>query len=171
MSITLFYQVAVITQIETLGVGIGTESRNSFLSRIVRDYPAMDYITESIPESERVLLLGDGQSYYCHPKCIPDPDHFRWAGEIASLSSDEKLGEWLDTKGASFILLSWEDLDFLLQHDPKGVMKFAVKRIFRLREDGCLQEVFSTEWTALYKVVCEGDVTSTRGEHFLQISQ
>jgi len=168
--ITLYYQLIIILQMKTVGVSIGMESRSNYLSRVVRDYPAVEFMLSSIPESKRVLLFGNGQSYYCLPKCIPDPDHFRWAGEIASLSSDSELGPWFRRKGVSYLLLSREYLDFLLQHDPEGVMKYAIGRINRWSEAGCLNEVYRDEWNVLYKVVCEDDMQNANGKDGCRLS-
>jgi len=170
LTITLYYQLIITLQMKTVGVSIGLESRSNYLSRVVRDYPAVEFMLSSIPESKRVLLFGDGQSYYCLPKCIPDPDHFRWAGEIASLSSDNELGPWFRRKGISYLQLSREYLDFLLQHDPEGVMKYALERINRWSEAGCLNEVYRDEWTVLYEVGCEDDMQNANGKDVCRLS-
>ena len=169
LTITLYYQLIITLQMRTVGVSIGLESRSSYLSRAVKDYPAVEFMLSSIPESERVLLFGDGQSYYCLPKCIPDPDHFRWAGEIASLSSDNGLGLWFRERGISYLQLSREYLDFLLQHDPEGVMKYALGRIHNWSEAGCLMEVYRDEWTVLYEVGCEDDMHTTNGKDICRL--
>lgn len=153
-SITLFYQVRIAVDYRLVPVIIGSESREAFLSRTVRDYPAMQAALGLIPPPDRLLLLGDGRGYYCAPWCIPDPDHFRWAAAIAGLPDEASLGSWFRTQGISHVLLSWEDLDFFLQHDPRGVMERATRSLIEWREAGCLQPEFTDEWTALYRVAC-----------------
>jgi hypothetical protein len=152
--ITIYYQMVLTIQFKPLGVVIGTESREGFLARIVKDYPAVAYIQKNVPDTDRILLLGDGRGYYCLPQCMPDPDHFRWAGEIATLPDLTALGKWFSQMEVTHILLSWEDLDFLLQHDPMGVIEKAARRLLEWRDSGCLRNVFSDNWVELYEITC-----------------
>ncbi len=155
-SITLFYQIRMTLDSRIVPVIVGAESREAYLSRTVRDYPAMKAGGELIRQADRVLLLGDGRGYYCLPWCVPDPDHFRWAAEIVELPGATSLGEWFSSRNISYVLLSWEDLDFLLQHDPRGVMEQASRTLIEWRDAGCLQPEFVDEWAALYRVACTG---------------
>ncbi|MGH2620122.1 MAG: ArnT family glycosyltransferase [Anaerolineales bacterium] len=161
-SITLFYQIRITLDSRVVPVVVGAESREAYLSRTVRDYPAMKAGAELIPQPDRLLLLGDGRGYYCWPWCVPDPDHFRWAAEIAELQGETSLGEWFSSHNISHLLLSWEDLDFLLQHDPSGVMERASRSLIEWREAGCLQPEFVDEWAALYRVACTRQPKSQR---------
>lgn len=154
MSLTLFYQVVVQVQYAPGRAVLGMESRRSFLDRIVKDHPATQYAQASLPDGSRVLLLGDGRGYYCPDVCLPDPDHFHWARLITSTKDTPSLVAWLEAEGITHILLSIEDLDFLLQHDPKGIMRTALDRVTALREDGCLTEVFDDGWTSIDAVGC-----------------
>jgi hypothetical protein len=154
MAITLFYQGAFQWQFRPLGAVIGRESRGEFLARFVRSFRAVHYAVEEAPVEGRVLLLGDGQGYYCLPACIPDPDLFRWAAEIAERDDNAALAEWFDSIGATHIMLSMEDLDFLLQHDPEGVMRAGLDRLSDWRQAGCLQEVFNDGWASVLAVTC-----------------
>lgn len=156
ISITLYYQVRIAVDSKIIPVIVGSESRETFLSRTVRDYPAMQAGLELVRPPDRLLLFGDGRGYFCVPWCIPDPDHFRWAAAIAELHDHASLGSWFRRQGISHVLLYWEDLDFLLQHDPQGVMEHAVRTLIEWREAGCLQPEFVDEWAALYRVVCTG---------------
>ena len=154
MAITLFYQGAFQWQFRPLGAVIGRESRGEFLARFVRNFRAVRYAIEEAPVEGRVLLLGDGQGYYCLPACIPDPDLFRWAAEIAERDDNAALAEWFDSIGATHIMLNTEDLDFLLQHDPQGVARSAIDRLSAWRQAGCLQEVFNDGWASVLRVTC-----------------
>jgi hypothetical protein len=155
MTVTLFYQVAHVVQLRPVGVVIGAESRRAFLARSDHDFQAARYVRETLPSSGRTLLLGDGRGYYCLPACLPDPDHFRWAAEIARREDDADLVAWFDSMGATHILLSMEDLDFLLQHDPEGVMRAGLERLSAWRQAGCLQEVFNDGRTSVLRVTCQ----------------
>jgi hypothetical protein len=156
ISITLYYQVRIAVDSKIIPVVVGSESRETFLSRTVRDYPAMQAGLELVRPPDRLLLFGDGRGYFCVPWCIPDPDHFRWAAAIAELPDHASLGSWFRSHGISHVLLYWEDLDFFLQHDPRGVMERATRSLIEWREAGCLQPEFTDEWAALYRVACSG---------------
>ncbi len=161
MAIPLFYQAIYTGQYRPFDVVIGTESRGHYLSRIVGNYPAISYAEENLEHEKRILLLGDGQGYYCLPNCVPDPDHFRWAGEIASLGSSEELGTWFSEYALGYLVLNREYLDFLLQHDSKGVLEFALRRLIEWRDAGCLRSLFDDDWVVLYQVVCPPDYASS----------
>lgn len=155
MGITLFYQIIYTTVNQPFGVLLGVESRESYLLRMVNTYPGIAYARDNLPEEGQMLLLGDGRGYYCVPQCIPDPDHFRWSGEIASLVSYDNLGVWFSMNHVHYLAVSLEDLDFLIQHDPHGVIEQAVARLSMWRDDGCLEEIFSTEWISIFKIKCK----------------
>jgi hypothetical protein len=152
---TLFYQIVVQAEVRPALVDIGAESRREFLSRALGDFEAVRFIEEELPGSTRALLLGDGSGYYCPNRCIPDPDHFRWSAEIAGLESQGALLDWFADRSLTHVLLSVEDLDFLLQHDPTGVVRAALDRLLAWRDAGCLEEAFRDEWVAVYRVVCQ----------------
>jgi len=155
MGITLFYQGVVQWQIRPVEAAIGLESRRAFLARTVPDFSAVRYALDHANGEVRVLLLGDGRGYYCLPDCIPDPDHLRWAAEIAERDDNAALAEWFDSMGATHIMLSMEDLDFLLQHDPQGVARTAIDRLSAWRQAGCLQEVFDDGRASVLRVTCQ----------------
>ncbi len=155
MGITLYYQIVYTSVTQPLGVLLGDESKETYLLRMVNTHTGIAYARDYLPADERVLMLGDGRGYYCLPQCIPDPDHFRWAGEITALDSYEDLGAWFIKKDVHYLSISREDLDFLLQHDPHGVMEQTVVWLSMWRDDGCMEEVFNSEWISIYEIKCE----------------
>jgi 4-amino-4-deoxy-L-arabinose transferase-like glycosyltransferase len=155
MAITLFYQFRIAIQFRPLIPATGMEARNEYLSEIVKDYPATQWINTNLNEDEQVVFLGDGREYYCNALCKPDPDHFRWAGEITTKANDQDLLTWMATENFTHILFSIEDLDFLLQHDLKGVMDQTIRRINRLVENGCLTQEFRDDWSVIYRISCK----------------
>jgi len=154
LAVTLFYQMVMLRQFKSIPVVLGLETSGSFLSRMVKDFPAGRVAVEELPEGSRMLQIGDGRGYYCLPACIPDPDHYRWSAEVSALPSVDSLTQWLADLGATHILFSIEDLDFLLQHDQQNVISKTVDRLAAYREQGCLRVVHDDEWTVLYEVVC-----------------
>lgn len=157
LAIPLFYQAIYTGLYRPFDVIIGTESRGHYLSRVVGNYPAITYAEENLEPERRILLFGDGQGYYCLPNCVPDPDHFRWAGEIAKLESTGDLGTWFSEHALGYLVLNREYLDFLLQHDPEGVLELALRRLIDWGEAGCLRPLFDNDRVVLYKVVCPPD--------------
>ncbi len=154
VTLTLFYQIVALGTYQPLGYLAGRENRSSFLARTVGDYAASRFIADRLPASSRVLLLGDGRGYYCGVKCLPDSDHFRWSAEISGLESNEALASWFHQQGITHIVLSIEDLDFLLQHDPQGVVRAALDRLLLWRDAGCLVERFEDARTSVWEIAC-----------------
>ena len=152
--LTLFYQVVVLVEYAPHLPAGGWESSRQFLRRVVRDYPAVDFINRSLPPSARALQLGDGQAFYCSEKCVADPDHFRWAAQINRFSSAADFVNWMTDQGFTHLLLSWEDIDFLLQHDPTSTMLGAVRRLREWMPTECIRVVYSDEWSTLAEVAC-----------------
>jgi len=152
--VTLFYQVVVLVRYAPQLPAAGWESSRHYLRRIVRAYPAVDFINRGLPASARALQLGDGQAFYCPEKCVPDPDHFRWAAQIDRFSTAAEFADWMNAQGFTHLLLSWEDIDFLLQHDPTSTMLGAVRRLKEWMPTECFRVVFSDEWNTLTEVAC-----------------
>jgi hypothetical protein len=54
------------------------------------------------------------------------------------------------------LMLSIEDADFLLQHDPDGTLRQAVMKISYWHDQSCLVETYSDSWTRIYEFECKG---------------
>jgi 4-amino-4-deoxy-L-arabinose transferase-like glycosyltransferase len=152
--LTLFYQLVVLFKVAPHLPAAGWESSHQFLMRIVRDYPAVDFVNRNLPDDSRVLQLGDGRTFYCPTKCVPDPDHFRWAAQINRSSSAAELASWMRGQGFTHLRVSWEDIDFLLQHDPTSTMLDAVHHLSDWMNSGCLHEIYADDWDTLVEVAC-----------------
>ena len=155
--IPTFYQVQILRQYRTIDVLSGQESKHDFLHRAVGDYAATRFIHKELPETARVLLLGDGRGYYCGPKCIPDPDHFHWARQIVNLDPNTSISTWLTQMDVTYLMISIEDLDFLLQHDPTGIMFDALEKLSPLSLQECFEQVYEDRWVEIFAVSCVGD--------------
>jgi hypothetical protein len=154
--IPTFYQIQVMRQYRTLDVLLGRISPDTFLEQAVGDYAATRFIIDELPESARVLMLGNGRGYYCSPKCIPDPDHFYRARQIVELDESTPISDWLAELGMTHLLISIEDLDFLLQHDPTGMMQSALSRVQTVSKDECFTLVYRDQWVEIYRQTCDG---------------
>jgi hypothetical protein len=154
MGITVFFQIQILREFNPIPTVLGMESRGAYLRRIVRDYAAVQDTIEHSNPGERILMLGDGRGYYCVPNCVPNPDHFRWAGQIAQLESPEALEALFQAHELHYLLLSIEDLDFLLQHDPTNTMTTAVQKIFAWRNGSCFELTYEDQWASVYRINC-----------------
>lgn len=155
MALTLFYQIVIIFGFSPQLPVIGLESRAEFLSRIVRDFPATYFINNNLPQTSRVLFIGNGRAYYCPELCVPDPDHFRWAREISDAAEREELTSWFSEQGFTHLLYNIEDLDFLLQHDQQEVTRRAILALKDWGSQGCLDSIYEDEWASVLEVTCQ----------------
>ncbi|MEJ2012869.1 MAG: glycosyltransferase family 39 protein [Anaerolineales bacterium] len=156
--ITLFYQIQLMRTLKPWRWLSGSESPAAFLEWNVGDFAATQYMKNELAEHAKVLLLGDGRSYYCSPVCIPDPDHFRWAASISGFEEFQDFQAWATDRQITHLMLSIEDADFLLQHDPDGVMQEAIERLSYWHDQGCLVEAYSDSWTTIYEFGCDGTI-------------
>lgn len=155
MVMTLAYLGILLRVYQPEKAILGLVSRREFLQPASRDFAAVRYVLEDASPDAKTLLLGDGRGYYCLPACIPDPDHFRWANTIASFSTFAAFERWARGQGIGQLLLSLEDLDFLSQHDPLGVMHSALDRIKDWRAQGCLPPVFTDQNALVLSIRCQ----------------
>ena len=151
MVIPLFYALSIAQNTRVPATLVGLESKRDFLRRNVTAYEVLSRVADG-PGRERVLLLGDGRSYYCAQDCLPDPEHFRWAAAISTMVTCEDLSSWMSRNRVSHILMNWEDLDFLLQHDPSTKLRQASDLIATAVTDGCLRLVVADEKAAIYEL-------------------
>jgi hypothetical protein len=154
--IPAFYQIQIMRQYRTTDVLLGRMDQESFLENAVGDYTAARFINDKLAVSARVLMLGNGRGYYCVPKCVPDPDHFYRARQIVELDKSTPIAEWLAELGMTHILISIEDLDFLLQHDPTGIMQEALWRVQQISTDECFSLVYQDQWVEIFHLTCDG---------------
>jgi 4-amino-4-deoxy-L-arabinose transferase-like glycosyltransferase len=155
IAITLFYQVGIALDLRPWDTQLGAESRIAFLQRNVKDLAAIRYFQANADRGARLLLFSDGRGYFCIPDCLPDPGNFVWATGLVHRPQGTSVGQWLKAVGASHVLMSWEDLDFLLQHDPRGVIEQAARELIEWRDSGCLRRLYGDQWAELYAIACD----------------
>ncbi len=152
MIVPLFYALSIGWSTRALHVLLGFETKQAFLERNVTAFVALSDVSER-QATAAVLLLGDGRGYYCAPNCLPDPDHFRWAAALGPLRTCQDLSGWMLRNRVSHILMNWQDLDFLLQHDPSGSLRQATEVVTRAVHEGCLQVASEGADSTLYELV------------------
>ncbi|MGC8838616.1 MAG: ArnT family glycosyltransferase [Anaerolineae bacterium] len=146
----LFTSLAFL-HIEPLPVLAGLETPDAFLRRNVGDYGAMAYLREHAPPGARLFLVADGRGYYCPVPCQPDFSQGAWLDLVETLGSPEEVSRHLQGQGFSHILVSWEDLDFLLQHDPQGRLLRSVEVLVWEFIPRYLDPVYNDSWATLYQ--------------------
>jgi hypothetical protein len=149
IAIPIFYQLRVLINTGTVNTLTGVESKSEFLSRNVTGFSELSKL--QLSTDSRVVLIGDGRGYYCLPDCIPDPDHFRWISEIAAHDSCKEFIVWMKSMQADYLLLNWEDLDFLSQHDPKGLIPAGLAKVSELEQNNCIQLHTETQSVTVFR--------------------
>ena len=132
---------------------IGYESKESYLTRMLPGFRALNFI-RSLPADSRVLLVGDARHYYCPTTCWPEADQFTWT-RLAMLAAfePERLVETLKSMGITHVLVSRPDVEFLSEHDPKGWFRRSVRLLYDL-VPRCLEPSFEDQATEVYKLTC-----------------
>jgi hypothetical protein len=137
-----------------LPVVTGQESRASYLTRLVYDYRAMEFIVADLPSEARVLQLWDGQGYYCDGKCIPDAGQVM-APYLHGLGPGiEEMRQVLVARGATHVLVDLEGLNFLLQHDPKGSHLSAARFFLNEFLPACGEQVYQDPLVRIFRLSC-----------------
>ena len=149
--------VARVAQAEPWKVSLGIESREAFLTRELSGYKSRVFARDHLPEDARLFLVGDGRRYYCPPQCDPIVDQFGWTGEAleSGLQLDRALAS-LCSQQFTHILLSWPDINYLLQHDPEGTVLDSMRLLLSDGMLGQLELVFEEQEAAVYRLPCLG---------------
>jgi hypothetical protein len=120
---------------------LGLESRRDYLSSNLRNYGAILYINENLPDSARVLS-SDPKIYYCNIPCVYDGAVM----DYKAFQDDEvKLLEELERLNISHILA--DPVSGMLRERP------SVNSLYKkLVMQGKLREVFARDYVRIYMV-------------------
>jgi len=154
LMLTLVYQIFYLQGISPHPVVFGLESKRVFLSRAVFDYPAIQYAERALDDNIRILMMWDGQGYYCDQRCIPDPDQTRLYHLTKSNPQPKILASDLLGEGVTHILIDAEGLSFFSLHDPDGRHLRAAEYFFEKFAPLCGEEVFIDKSIYLYAITC-----------------
>jgi hypothetical protein len=155
LAVTLAYQFIYLGSTRPAAVVFGLESRRAFLSRAVYDFEAARYVVEQLPAEARVLMLWDGQGYYCDERCLPDTAQSRAPFLMQRTSAASRPG--IDDPQITHVLIDLEGASFMVQHDPTGQHQASLEYIQQAL-DRCGEIVMSTEKTLLYAWQCDSDL-------------
>lgn len=151
LGVPLLLQLGMMVQFRSAQTVVGAISQDEFLRPRVKDY-AVARELELAQAQGKALLLGVGRGYYCPTRCVTDPDHFGWAALIRQSTSCADLTALLRDDGITRIVLSREDLDFLLAHDPAGALHATLATLDVLAREDCLRAKRIDDWLTILEL-------------------
>jgi hypothetical protein len=155
VTLTLVALLSHVFRSESYKVGVGSRSRDEFLTRTLEGYRARKFIKDHLAQDERVFLVGDGRRYYCPQQCVAEVDQFAWTRiALEGNMSTEAAATSLYADGITHMLLSWPDINYLVQHDADGRVAESMEFLLSEFEPACLRAVFDEEHATLYELTC-----------------
>ncbi len=139
----------------SLPVVVGQQSKRDFLAARVSDYRAMEFITTALPAEARVLMLWDGQSYYCDERCLPDAEQSRAVQIVEGVTDPVELTRKLRAQQVTHLLISEDAVAIIEGHDPTGVHRAAWAYLDRVYLPACGKGVYRDEWVGIYEIACD----------------
>ncbi|MGI8423303.1 MAG: ArnT family glycosyltransferase [Chloroflexota bacterium] len=143
---------------DRIPVVVGLENTQAYLARQVSNHAALTFLNERASVDSSALFLGDGQLWYCRPRCIPDPAHdnlltFFLGGAPDRPIDLEAAAARLKAERVEHVLLSKKDFWYLEHQDPENRLRrqLADFYVFKSRyldivyEDD-LVEVYLARW-------------------------
>lgn len=152
--LTIAYQVLSIVDNSPYSVVLGKESKQSFLTRVVFDFPAIRFANENLDENRKILMLWNGQGYYCDQRCIADPDQTRLHLLTVSKPSPKQLANELISDGISHILVDAKGLRYFYLHDPNDRHQQAANYFYEYFAPMCAKRIFADDAIQLYEISC-----------------
>ncbi len=164
--VTLLIQVSLVRQLSPFPVLTGIETKEAFLEDLIDDFKSLQVINRTLPPNARVLMLWDGQGYYCDDRCLPDAEQGQWTLLVSAGGDLEGVRRNLDQLGVTHLLLSQVDAEWLLSHDPSGKHQEAFDFLLHEFIGRCGKQIYADSAMILYEVACE---TAGRAEIIKQI--
>jgi len=154
LTIALVYSILFFMSVRPLGVVLGTETREAFLRRQIPLFTMQEYIQTNLPQEARVWMLWDGRGYYCDARCVADIDQSRWT-QLAMHSWDvNQAAVELKDKGATHLLISKQDANFVAQFDRSGLQLRAQEFLYDQFLPVCGKTLISDEYYDLVELTC-----------------
>lgn len=142
------------SDVQPLGVVLGTESKDAFLRRQVTTYSAVQALTASTSPEARALLMWNGLGYYCDQRCVPDPEQARWTYWMQGVTDVSVAAQRLSEHGITHLIFSFSDANFFVAHDPSGQHRAAADFFWQQFRPACTRELYSDPNAMLYEVTC-----------------
>jgi len=154
VGLAIFWSGFLIWYARPGGVIAGLESKRAFLERRVPNFRAMEFVDRAIPETGRVLMLWDGEGYYCDARCLPDTDQSQWPRLAANQPDPDELASTLRSLGVTHLMYS-RDSDVLVEErDPRGVHRRTREYLFGRFRKRCAVEIYGDGWVSIYELRC-----------------
>jgi dolichyl-phosphate-mannose-protein mannosyltransferase len=129
---------------------IGSESRDDFLTRSLRDYEAVRWVNQHAGEVSRLLVVGDARLFYLEPPVLAD-QNLDLSQRLVAAGDPAAARALLRSAGISHVLVSQGQLGWLVRFDPEE----RIRRwwtAFEAGRSGYLVSEFSNEVAAVYRV-------------------
>jgi len=153
LAISLVLQIGLFMKMRPIGVIAGGESKDQFLRRMVSTYAAVEFAARALADNERMLSTGDWRLYYCQEKCLSSDDQFHWLALALDSGDASDFQSRLTEAGATFLLVSWRDLDYFRIHNPEGLVESATERILKFVGE-CGEAIYEDQDAAIYAFDC-----------------
>jgi hypothetical protein len=155
LAVTLVYSLISFLQVKPLNVVLGNESEESFLQRNITDYSAIQYVRKELSENARVLMLWDGQGYYCDQRCLPDATLSQWTFLFTNVTGTHEMALQLQSKGITHLLLSLDGLNYAMQFDRENQHEQAATFFLDRFQGMCAREIYRDDHAILFEFECD----------------
>ncbi|MGD8814960.1 MAG: hypothetical protein PVI78_10860, partial [Anaerolineales bacterium] len=152
---TLLYSILFFVDVNPLVVVMGFESKDSFLSRRLTDYKALQFIQQELPSDARVRMLYDSRIYYCDERCVPDLFQAQWEAILTPNPSVPSVVQKLRQDGITHLLLSLEDANYLFYYTPEDSHERNMRFFYEDFIPACGETIYEDEWVSVYELTCE----------------
>ena len=118
------------------------------------NYNSLKFIQDHLPPEAKVLMMWDGQSYYCNDRCIPDSDNSSWTYLVLSTGDTGTLARRLKEMGVTHLLLNIANARFMLEHDPVSYHLKAKTFFTEQFRPTCAKEIYRDHKVGIYELTC-----------------
>ena len=151
LALNVLYLWSHVRALAPFGYLSGRESRDSYLSRMLGEYPAIQFINQKLPQRAKIYFLFVGRRvYYCERDYFHDtgesPDFLTQA--IRGASDEQGIKERLEAKGITHLLIRG-DLFVRFLADNLGAQQAENWNRFGMRY---LRQVFDRQGYGLYEI-------------------
>lgn len=154
MLASLLFQVVLFSTLPPTDVLLGRESKDTFLRQRVTNYAALQFVQRNLSPGDRVMMMWDGQGYYCDSRCLPDADQSNWTRLVHSTPDLTGLSAQLKARGVTHLLLNRQDANFMLHHEITGRHDQALELFLHEFLPSCAQEIYRDELMLLARITC-----------------
>jgi hypothetical protein len=112
-----FYTIKATSVSNPIAVILGSESRESYLTRHLGGYETAMQALQSLPGNPQVLLLWETRGFECQPKCDPDEIIGRWYHDWSIYRNSSSIISTWKEQGYTHVLLNQNGADFIRMYD------------------------------------------------------